>query len=120
VLLVLLLATLTVLAALALSDPALAKNAGGGGSITQAADNFKNTAVTPNVEASSQTTYDATLSYAFRDSAPYHLDGIRLTLSAQNLTDEDPPIVLNGTVSWDSQTASAIGRLVAFEITKSW
>ncbi|CAN5592618.1 TonB-dependent receptor [soil metagenome] len=83
-------------------------------------DSFKNTAVTPNVEAPSQTTYDATLSYAFPDSAPYHLDGVRLTLSAQNLTDEDPPVVLNGTVSWDSQTASAIGRMVAFEISKSW
>ena len=83
-------------------------------------DSFRNTAVTPNVEAPSQTTYDATLSYAFPETAPYHLDGVRLTLSAQNLTDEDPPIVLNGTVSWDSQTASAIGRLVAFEITKSW
>ena len=83
-------------------------------------DSFRNTAVTPNVQAPSQTTYDATLSYAFPESAPYHLDGVRLTLSAQNLTDEDPPVVLNGTVSWDSQTASPIGRLVAFEITKSW
>lgn len=83
-------------------------------------DSFKNTAITPNVEAPSQTTYDATVSYAFPESAPFHLDGVRLTLSAQNLTDEDPPIVLNGTVSWDSQTASPIGRMVAFEISKSW
>ena len=58
-------------------------------------------------------TLDASLDYAFDN-------GLSVSLSGQNLLDEDPPIVLNGTVSWDSQNASAIGRFLAVGITKSW
>ena len=74
---------------------------------------YTNTAITPNVPVDSLETVDASLDYAFDN-------GLSVSLSGQNLLDEDPPIVLNGTVSWDSQNASAIGRFLAVGITKSW
>jgi iron complex outermembrane recepter protein len=74
---------------------------------------YTNTAITPNVPVDSYKTVDASLDYAFDN-------GLSVSLSGQNLLDEDPPIVLNGTVSWDSQNASAIGRFLAVGITKSW
>jgi iron complex outermembrane receptor protein len=82
-------------------------------------DSYLNTAVTPNVKAKSQTTYDATASYAFGDEAGWG-KGVRISANVLNLFDKDPPIVLNGTSSWDSQNASALGRFVSFEITKAW
>jgi iron complex outermembrane receptor protein len=82
-------------------------------------DSYLNTAVTPNVKVKSQTTYDATTSYAFGDEAGWG-KGVRISANVMNLFDKEPPIVLNGTVSWDSQNASAIGRFVSLEITKAW
>jgi iron complex outermembrane receptor protein len=34
--------------------------------------------------------------------------------------DEEPPVVLNGTVSWDNQNVSPLGRFVSFVVTKRW
>jgi iron complex outermembrane receptor protein len=45
---------------------------------------------------------------------------VRLSLNGQNLTDEDPPIVLNGASGWDSTNASPIGRFLSVEISKRW
>jgi iron complex outermembrane receptor protein len=81
-------------------------------------DSYLNTAITPNVMVDSLTTYDLTASYQFEGEG--WTDGVRVSVNALNVFDEDPPIVLNGTVSWDSQAASAIGRFISFEISKSW
>jgi iron complex outermembrane receptor protein len=69
-------------------------------------------------EIAEYTTVDASVSYNFDDSGP--LGGVRLTLAGQNVLDEDPPVVLNGTSSWDREQASAIGRFFSFEVSKSW
>ena len=82
-------------------------------------DSYKNTAITPNVKAPSQTTWDATASYVFGDDATWG-KGVRISANAMNLFDKDPPIVINGTSSWDSQNASAIGRFISLEISKAW
>ncbi len=81
-------------------------------------DSYRNTAITPNVEVDSWTTYDLTASYTFEGEGL--TDGVRVSVNALNVFDEDPPIAINGTVSWDSQNASAIGRMISFEISKSW
>jgi iron complex outermembrane receptor protein len=81
-------------------------------------DSYLNTAITPNVMVDSLTTYDLTASYQFEGEG--WTDGVRVSVNALNVFDEDPPIVLNGTVSWDSQAASAIGRFISFEISKAW
>jgi iron complex outermembrane recepter protein len=80
---------------------------------------YLNTAVVPNVKVKSQKTVDAGVAYTAPDGDSV-LSGIRVALNAQNLFDEEPPIVINGTSSWDNTTASAIGRFVSIEITKSW
>jgi len=82
-------------------------------------DSYLNTAVTPNVKVKSQTTYDATASYAFPEEAGW-AKGVRISANVMDLLDKAPPVVLNGTVSWDSQYASAMGRFISLEITKAW
>jgi iron complex outermembrane receptor protein len=81
---------------------------------------YTNTAIVPNTEVPSMTTFDATLTYAVDKGVGYGFGGTVLALSAQNLFDRAPPVVLNGTSSWDSQNASAIGRFVSISLTKSW
>lgn len=73
--------------------------------------------MTPNVQVDSWTTYDLTASYVFEGGLA---DGVRVSVNAINVFDEDPPVAINGTFSWDSQNASALGRFVSFEISKSW
>jgi iron complex outermembrane receptor protein len=64
-------------------------------------------------------TVDATLAYDFAETNSF-LNGVGLSLNAQDLFDEDPPVVLNGTVSWDNQNVSPLGRMVSFVVTKRW
>ena len=80
---------------------------------------YKNTAITPNVHVESYHTVDATLGYDFGDAAGA-LNGVDLSLNALDLFDEDPPVVLNGTVSWDNQNVSPLGRFVSLVVTKRW
>ena len=61
------------------------------------------------------------------------LSGVGLSLNAQDLFDADPPVVLNGTVSWDNQNVSPLGgssrsssrnggtwRCIDFSQRRSW
>ncbi|RZJ08676.1 MAG: TonB-dependent receptor [Rubrivivax sp.] len=64
-------------------------------------------------------TFDLTTRYLFNASAGL-LKGLSLTLAAQNLTDETPPYVQNGTLAFDPQNVSAIGRMVSVAISKAW
>jgi hypothetical protein len=66
-------------------------------------DSYLNTAVTPNVKVKSQTTYDATASYAFGDEAGWG-KGVRISANVMNLFDKAPPIVLNGTSPGTART----------------
>jgi iron complex outermembrane receptor protein len=81
-------------------------------------DGYRNTAINPNVMVDSQTTFDLTAAYTFEGEGL--TNGVRVAVNAMNVLDSEPPIVLNGTFSWDSQTASALGRFISFEISKSW
>ncbi|HVY79483.1 MAG TPA: TonB-dependent receptor [Steroidobacteraceae bacterium] len=80
---------------------------------------YRNTAVTPNVSVDSYRTVDATLAYDFSDT-PGLLNGVTLSLNGQDIFEEEPPVVLNGTFSWDNQNVSPLGRLVSFVVTKRW
>jgi iron complex outermembrane recepter protein len=80
---------------------------------------YVNTGVVPNVKAEVQKTVDLNVAYRFEED-----DGafgrVRVALNAQNVFDEQPPIVINGSNAWDNTTASAIGRFISIDITKSW
>jgi outer membrane receptor protein involved in Fe transport len=71
----------------------------------------------------SWTTVDLQLSYRFRASGGA-LKGLKLALSASNLFDTDPPYAAyyigTDTAAYDPENASAIGRVVSFQVTKSW
>lgn len=85
-------------------------------------DGYRNTAITPNVDVDSYTTLDLSLTYDFKKSGlgTGLLEGMSVTLSAQNVTDEDPPVVLNGTLSYDTQNINPIGRFIGLQVTKRW
>jgi iron complex outermembrane receptor protein len=85
---------------------------------------YTNTQVTPNVTIASTTTFDLTLGY---DMGPrpgsYGLDNLSFQVSAQNLFDRKPPFALVNvppTQTFDTQNASAIGRLISLNIQKRW
>jgi iron complex outermembrane receptor protein len=82
-------------------------------------DSYRNTAVTPNVSVDDYRTVDLAFSYEFADEGGV-LGGLSLALSGQNVFDEEPPVVLNGTSSWDNQNVSPLGRFVSFSATKKW
>ncbi|WP_066793575.1 TonB-dependent receptor [Sphingomonas soli] len=69
------------------------------------------------------TTLDLQLSYRFpQQRGP--LAGLRLSLSATNLLDADPPFTVNAlgstTIGYDPENGNAIGRLIAFQVSKRW
>jgi len=72
----------------------------------------------PDTQIPSWTTFDAGVAYEFQDNAPTGLGGVRLSMTVQNLTDKDPPIVLSGTTAVDLGNHNPFGRVWSFEITK--
>jgi iron complex outermembrane receptor protein len=82
-------------------------------------DGYKNTAITPNVSVDSYHTIDLALVYEFSDTAGI-LNGFTVSLSGQDILDEEPPVVLNGVVSWDNQVVSPLGRFISLSLTKHW
>jgi iron complex outermembrane receptor protein len=80
---------------------------------------YKNTAVIPAASVESYRTVDATLAYDFADT-PGVLNGVNVSLNGQDIFDAEPPVVLNGTLSWDNQNVSPLGRLVSLVVTKRW
>ncbi|MGH8258921.1 MAG: TonB-dependent receptor domain-containing protein, partial [Steroidobacteraceae bacterium] len=77
------------------------------------------------IPVSSWSTVDAQLSYAVPSSVPRVLRGFRASLSVQNLFDRAPPHLAVGSttypgLSYDSTNASALGRFVSADLTKSW
>lgn len=84
---------------------------------------YRNTAVAPVESVASWTTVDLALSKRFGEEAGA-LAGTRFALSITNLFDRDPPYVNNRTpfsaAGFDPEQASAVGRFVAVQVTKSW
>jgi iron complex outermembrane receptor protein len=80
-------------------------------------DGYRNTAISPNVSVDSYRTVDASLAYEFGSGM---LDGLSIALNAQDIFDEEPPVVLNGIYSWDNQNVSPLGRMVSVVVTKKW
>lgn len=86
-------------------------------------DSYKNQTVSPVEKISSWTTLDVQLGYRFT-ALTGPLKGLRATISASNLLDKDPPYanlrVQTSAVGYDSDNASPIGRLLAFQLVKPW
>jgi iron complex outermembrane recepter protein len=82
-------------------------------------DSYINTAVAPQVDVDDYRTVDAALSYRF-GAGLGALEDLSVTLSGQNILDEEPPVVLNGAFSWDNQNVSPLGRFVSVIVEKRW
>ena len=72
----------------------------------------------PDAQVPSWTTLDTGVSYEFGQDNANPLDGVRIALSVQNVTDKDPPIVLSGTNAVDLGNHNPFGRIWQFEVTK--
>jgi iron complex outermembrane receptor protein len=71
----------------------------------------------PDQRVGSWTTYDLMLRYRTPQvSGPW--SGISLALGAQNVTDKDPPIVLNGNEAFDENVHNPFGRMWRLELGK--
>ena len=80
---------------------------------------YLNTAITPNTDVRAYQTVDVNLNYRYAGDQTL-FKGTTVSLAVQDLFNGDPPVVLNGTVSWDNQNVSPIGRMVSLTVAKSW
>jgi iron complex outermembrane receptor protein len=71
---------------------------------------------------SSWTTGDLQISYNFERSTSPVLAGLKISLTALNFTDEDPPFLLRRiyAVNYDSVYANPRGRFVSLAVSKRW
>jgi iron complex outermembrane receptor protein len=82
-----------------------------------------NSYVIPFAKVSSWTTLDAQVAYSPKLSGL--LSGVRISLSAQNILNRNPPYLTydNGTVTgvhFDSTNASPLGRYITLQLRKAW
>lgn len=85
------------------------------------AGDYLNNAVSPVQEVPSYTTVDLGLRYSFSVAGGSMLfDGLTVSLDVQNLLDDEPPPVLNGTLAFDPQVASIMGRYITVGLRKTW
>lgn len=71
----------------------------------------------PTQEVGSWATLDATVAYTAPESDSW-LSGFNATLGVQNLTDKQPPIVLNGALAIDANVHNPFGRIWRLELSK--
>ena len=75
----------------------------------------------PDTPIPSWTTLGANLSYSIPVGEGSGLtSGLRLGISAENLTDKNPPIVLTGTDAVQNSYSNVFGRIISFDISKKF
>lgn len=85
-------------------------------------DSYRNQTISPNQHIGRFATTDLQLGYRLPGTGL--MKGVRATVSINNLFDRDPPFANLQTpqsaIGYDSDGASALGRLVAVQLTKIW
>ena len=76
----------------------------------------------PNQTVPAWVTLDASIGFQVPKDAPMKLlRGVRASLSIQNLTDRDPPLVLTSTFQgFDPSNANVFGRMATLQLTKAF
>lgn len=88
--------------------------------------NFQNryldTVSVPNRPISSYTTFDTQLRYELGTSGNSYLANTRLELNAINVFNKSPPFLNNAVaqLGYDQENADPLGRLVSFQVRKTW
>lgn len=86
-------------------------------------DGYTDNVSDPARPVDSWATVDLTLSYDTADASinEWLFSDTRLSLTIQNLFDEDPPFVdTTGGLAYDSVNGDPLGRFLAFQVTKEW
>ena len=90
-------------------------------------DEYDNPFDDANPRVDNWTTVDWLFSYDFPEGRSGLSDGLRLNITVQNIFDEDPPLVPNTSrstvvnpVGFDPANANPLGRVVGFQVSKSW
>ncbi len=84
------------------------------------ADGYTDNISVPSRSVDSWTTVDLTIAYDTGDTSGFFRN-TRLSLTTQNLLDEDPPFVdTEFGLGYDSTNANPIGRFLALQIAKEW
>ena len=86
-------------------------------------DGYDDTFAATPTKIASWTTVDLTLRFdASEITNSGILNGVRVTLGANNLFDEDPPVYLShiSGLGYDAANADAIGRVISVRIAKRW
>ena len=82
---------------------------------------YKNDIVVPVATVGSIATADLLVSYDIkRETVKMFGQGLRLSLSVQNIFDRQPPYVQNGSLAFDPQVLSAIGRFGSVAMSTKW
>ncbi len=82
---------------------------------------YNNTTATPAASVPAMQTLDLSARLELGRLLPWTAGkGLYLSASAQNVFDKQPPYVQNGTLAFDPQNASALGRFVSVGIGGSW
>jgi iron complex outermembrane receptor protein len=82
-------------------------------------DGYADRASVPTRPIASWTTADLTIAYDTGERGGF-LSETRLSLTAQNLFDEDPPFVNNFGLSYDIANANGLGQFLALQVSKEW
>ena len=80
---------------------------------------YQNNTVTPAQTVSSWTTADIHIAYTLEDHNAWWYKGLSIGLDVTNILDRKPPFV-NIDGGYDSQQASAVGRMTMLSIGKKW
>lgn len=72
----------------------------------------------PHQKVGSWTTFDAVVAYRAPETDGSWYSGVTASVGIQNLTDKDPPIVLNGTNAIDTDVHNPFGRMYRLELSK--
>ena len=80
---------------------------------------YENNTVTPVADVPSHTEVDLALRYTV-DSPFWLTKGLTFSLDVQDLFDNDPPFVQSGTLAFDANAHSAIGRTIAVGVRASF
>lgn len=88
-------------------------------------DSYLNDQGSSPTQVSSWTTTNLTISYDAESRSDGWLEGTRISLSAINLFDQDPPFIDGSHFSrtgvfYDPSAANPRGRVVSLQITKQW
>ncbi len=84
-------------------------------------NSYVNNVVAGNPTVGAYTTADLLLSYDVKkETVRMFGQGLKLSLSVQNIFDRQPPYVLNNNLAFDPQVVSAIGRYATIGLSSKW